>query len=282
MPWLGVSTVEAPEALTSQLNLPPGVGLVVTYVGSNSPAAKSGLQKNDVLVEFGDQTLVHPAQLRKLVRVQKEGDKVKLAYYRAGKRERASLTLGKTPTESGVWEEKGRALQGNLNELHQQLQDLHIDEAVHQQMRALRDSLGNIKINQQELQENIRRGMEEASRAIHEAMRNVTNSDPMRKVLENLARSGVMLDDRANVVVRSSGKNVKSMVKSDENGTLVLISNPRLYLTAHDKEGKLLFDGPIESEDERAKVPQDLRDRFEPLLDQMHAGAEPAEPKAGQ
>jgi hypothetical protein len=214
--------------------------------------------------------------------VRKEGDTVKLAYYRAGKRDLASLTLGTTPVDSGVWEEKGRALQGNLNELHQQLQDLHIDEAVRQQMQALRDSLGNIKINQQELQQNIRRGMEDARKAIHDALRNVTNAEPMRKVLENLARSGVMLDEKANVVVRSSGKNAKSMVKSDENGTLVLISNPRLYLTAHDKEGKLLFDGPIETDDQRAKVPQELRDRVDPLVEQMRSGAPLEEPKAGQ
>jgi hypothetical protein len=87
------------------------------------------------------------------------------------------------------------------------------------------------------------------------------------------------LADKANLVVRSSGKNLKSMVKSDENGTLVLISNPRLYLTAHDKEGTLLFDGPIETEEEKAKVPQGLRDRIEPLLEQMRSNAEPAEAK---
>src|ERR1051326_3203056 len=63
--WLGISTAEASEALTAQLDLKPGVGLVVTYVVGESPAAKAGLLKNDVLVSFDDQSLVHPAQLRK-------------------------------------------------------------------------------------------------------------------------------------------------------------------------------------------------------------------------
>jgi len=84
----------------------------------------------------------------------------------------------------------------------------------------------------------------------------------------------VVLDDKADVVVRSSGHNTKSMVKSDDSGTIVLIGNPRLYLTAHDKEGKLLFDGPIESSDERAKVPPELWDRVEPLVRQMRPDAE--------
>ena len=122
----------------------------------------------------------------------------------------------------------------------------------------------------------------QARKAIQDAMRNVTNAEPLRKMLENLDRSRVVVDDKANVVVRSSGKNVKSVVKSDDSGTLVLIRNPRLYLTVHDKDGKLLFDGPIETQDERAKVPPEVWDRAEPLLDQMHSQREPAELRHGQ
>src|SRR5882762_7571199 len=50
--WLGVYTEEASEALGSQLGLKSGEGLLVTYVAADSPAAKAGLQKNDVLVEL--------------------------------------------------------------------------------------------------------------------------------------------------------------------------------------------------------------------------------------
>jgi S1-C subfamily serine protease len=106
IPWLGVSTTEASEVLTSQLDLEPGVGLVISYVVPESPAAKIGLRKNDLLVQFEDQSLVHPAQLRKLVRVRKEGDVVKLAFYRAGKRQTVSVALGKTKTEAGFFDEQ--------------------------------------------------------------------------------------------------------------------------------------------------------------------------------
>lgn len=281
VPWLGVSASEASEALAAQLNLQPGVGLVVTYVAPDSPAAKRGVRKNDVLVEFDDQPLVHPVQLRKLVRVRKEGDPVKLGFYRAGKHDTVSITLGKTRMESGLSEELGHALEGDLNLIHQQFKDLRLNEAVREQMRALGESVGNLA-NQKEVQDNIRQGMEQARKAIQEAMRNVTNAEPLRKVWENLDRSRVVVDDKANVTVRSSGKNVRSMVKSDDTGTIVLIRNPRLYLTAHDKEGKLVFDGPIETEDERGKVPPEVWDRVEPLLDQMHSEPEPAEAKHGQ
>lgn len=282
VPWLGLSTSEASEALAAQLDLEPGVGLVITYVAPDSPASKSGLKKNDVLVQFEDQSLVHPAQLRKLVRVRKQGDTVKLAYYRTGKRETTSVSLGITPGGAGLWEDEQHALRGNLKELHKHLQDLHLDDAVRDQMRILGESLGNIKIDQKEVQEDIRRGMDQARKAIQEALRNVTNADPVRKVLENLAHSGVVVDDKADVIVRSSGKNVKSMVKSDDSGTIVLVSNPKLHLTAHDVDGKLLFDGPIESAEERSKVPGNVWERVEPLLDQMRPKAEQPESKESQ
>jgi len=57
---LGLSTEEAPEALASQFGLNSGEGLVVIYVAPDSPAAKAGFRKNDVLVELGDQLLVSP------------------------------------------------------------------------------------------------------------------------------------------------------------------------------------------------------------------------------
>src|SRR5579859_6051379 len=67
--WLGVGADEAGDALASQLGLQSGEGLVVTYVETDSPAAKARIKKNDVLVEFDNQMMVHPAQLRKLVQM---------------------------------------------------------------------------------------------------------------------------------------------------------------------------------------------------------------------
>jgi len=277
--WLGVSTIEASEALSSQLDLKPGVGLVVTYVAPDSPAAKSGLRKNDVLTEFDDQALVHPAQFRKLVHVRKEGDTINLAYYRAGKKQNHSVTLGKTKAQTKLWGMDNPDWQESFKGLQNQFRDLHLDETMRDQVKVLRNSLGNIKIDQNEVKEDIRRGMEEGQKAIREALRNLTNADPVKKMLENFAHSGVVVDDKADVVVRSSRHNSKSLVKSDDSGTIVLVSNPKLHLTAHDKEGKLLFDGSIESADDRTKVPPELWDRVEPLVNQMHADTEQPEEK---
>ena len=83
--WLGVSTEEASDALGAQLGLKSGEGLVVVYVAPDSPASNAGIKKHDVLVELGDQLLVHPLQLRKLVQTKNEGDTVNLTLYQIGR-----------------------------------------------------------------------------------------------------------------------------------------------------------------------------------------------------
>jgi len=275
--WLGVSTTEASEALTAQLDLQPGVGLVVTYVVGESPAAKAGLKKNDLLVSFDDQSLVHPAQLRKLVRSRNVGDSVKLGYYRAGKLHTVSIHLGQSASRPAPFNEEQRNLEVGLHELQKQLKDLHLDVLIRDQMNAARDALGSIHIDQKKVQEDIRHGMEEARKAIHDALKNVTNTDPawgpVRKILEDVVGSGVVVNNNATVTVRSSGKDMKSLVNTDDSGTIVLLSDPKLHLTAHDKEGHLLFDGEIETADQRSAVPRKLWKRVEPLLDKMNSTA---------
>jgi len=47
---------------------------------------------------------------------------------------------------------------------------------------------------------------------------------------------------------------VKTMVKSDESGTYVIVADPKKSLMVHDKAGKMLFDGEIETDDQRAAL----------------------------
>jgi membrane-associated protease RseP (regulator of RpoE activity) len=272
--WLGVSAVEASDALTSQLTLPPGVGLVISFVASNSPAAKAGLQKNDVLTRFEDQSLVHPAQLRKLVQVRKDGDKVKLAFYRAGKEQSITVTLGKTEHHS-TWGDAGRVFDTKVADFkHLFNDDGGLKDQLNIELKDLRDSFGNFKIDG-EVRESIRRGMDEARKALRDALQNTTNLDaalgPLKQTLQELERSKVVVDDKASVTVRSAGEGVKSLVKADESGTIVLLNLPKLHLTAHDKDGKLLFDGEIETKAQRDAVPPDLWERVEPLLGKLQA-----------
>jgi hypothetical protein len=91
--WLGVVLGEVSEALVSQLPLDPGTGLLVEHVTPESPAAKAGLQKHDVLVRLGDQVLITPKQFQTLIANHKAGDAVEIALLRKGQPQTITATL---------------------------------------------------------------------------------------------------------------------------------------------------------------------------------------------
>lgn len=279
--WLGVGVEEASEALVEQLGLDPGVGLVVSHVSPDSPAAKAGLKKNDVLAELDGQWLVHPAQLRKLVQARKPGDKVKLVLYRGGKKRTDSAALDQAPARLSLLEDGGA--DGPLRELHRKLLELPHSEALHAQAKALHDSLRDVpgKIRT-EIETDIRRGLDQARKAIAETARELGQKKESLRAegsrLKELLKSGISLDDNATVIIRSKGKSSRSLVKTDDSGTIIIIGPPNLHLTARDKTGTLIFEGEIETPDQREKVPADLWKRVEPLL----SPAENPEPKQTQ
>lgn len=95
--YLGLKVEKVPQALHSQLPaLPKGEGLLIDQVTKGSPAEKSGLQANDILVSFNDQKITSPEQLVKLVRHEKSGKEVSVGLIRAGKSMTSKVTLAET------------------------------------------------------------------------------------------------------------------------------------------------------------------------------------------
>lgn len=272
--WLGIGTEEASETVAAQLGLKPGEGLVITYVAPDSPAAKAGLQKHDVLVKLDQQLTVYPAQLRKLVQMHKGGDSVDLEFYRGGQKQNVTATLSKTTTTSGLLRDE-RGWGGDLGELRRELQNLPNSETLQQDMRVLHESLARNGVDRDELRAEIRKSIEEARRAAQTALRHAGNqvdgSSAHLKILEDLARNGMDIDKDATVTVKSHDHSVQTQVKTDDNGTYVIVANPKKRLTAHDNNGKLLFDGEIETPEQQKKVPKEVWDEVEPMLKQMQA-----------
>lgn len=81
---IGVMLSEADDTLRSQLRLASGEGLVVTDVVADSPAAKAGLRKHDVLVKLDGKRLSTVENLNAQVQEIKDRQ-VAVALYRGGK-----------------------------------------------------------------------------------------------------------------------------------------------------------------------------------------------------
>lgn len=278
--WLGVYAEEVSEELKAQLNLNSGEGLLVTYVASNSPAADAGLQVNDVLTKLGDQLLVHPAQLVKLIRVQKEGAAAKLTLFRQGKSQTVTAKLGKRTVSASAWSTTSPG-----ESVREVVRVGSAPKVLQVQMQSLHENLAQLHAEKQHLKAEVEQYVAETCKAIQDALTSKGKAgesiglDP--KDVQALARAGVDLSEDATIIVKKDGQAIRTLVQVDDTGTYVLLAAPKKHLTAHDKAGKLLFDGEIETEADQQKVPPAVWEKVKPLLPQLKSvEANPAGPNA--
>ena len=99
-PFLGVNLASVEEISQyhqqNTLKLPNGVtsGVAITGVQAGSPAAKAGIQEFDVIIEMDGETVNDVVELRQyLYNEKKVGEKIKLTFYRDGKKQTAEVTL---------------------------------------------------------------------------------------------------------------------------------------------------------------------------------------------
>lgn len=77
-------------------------GILVRHVEPQTPAARAGLQENDILLDFGDKELGAPRDLVAAVGAASPGDKIPLRILRAGKAQSLDITLGEIDPISGM------------------------------------------------------------------------------------------------------------------------------------------------------------------------------------
>jgi len=65
--WLGVSVQEVTPQIAAEFGLPKPAGALIVEVAANSPAAKVGLRRGDIIVSYGDNKIEQSGELRVLV-----------------------------------------------------------------------------------------------------------------------------------------------------------------------------------------------------------------------
>ena len=83
--WLGISMATVDQELADKYNLDSTEGVLVNYVGANSPAHKGGLQKDDIIIKFDGQKMKNMSHLRHTVAATPVGKSVKVEILRDGK-----------------------------------------------------------------------------------------------------------------------------------------------------------------------------------------------------
>jgi S1-C subfamily serine protease len=96
--YIGVTVGPVTPTLQQADHLTPSSGALVISVEPDSPAQKSGLQVNDVIVALNGVAIQSPSDLTAAIHPFKPGDRVTLGIYRASKRIDVEVTLGARPT----------------------------------------------------------------------------------------------------------------------------------------------------------------------------------------
>jgi serine protease Do len=241
--FLGVDTSEVPSVLCDQLGLPKGFGLVVDYVVPDGPAAGAGVQQNDVLKMLNDQILTDPGQLSKLIRSYSEGTNVTLTVLRKGQEQKITVKLAKKEVP------RRRANMRHMNhDWNFDLGDVGNMDDLKEQMSELKERLGDE--NRGMIHDAVVRAREEAQRATDEARRSIRTI-----TRDNGALQRTTID-----------LNKAQIVLSDDKGELRIENKDgKKFLTAKDPQGKLLFSGPVETNEELDKAPAEVRQRYEKL-----------------
>lgn len=232
--YLGVETAPVNRTLRTQLGLPRDTGLVVTNVLEKSPAADL-LREDDVLTRLDDQVLINTQQLGVLVRARKDGDEVRLTLMRGGKELtlKARLAVREVPkmAEAFFYRNGGpgtgdwQGFPPGLERLHE-LPGMGVEEA--------RDVLR--MIGREREHGNLLHGP-----GVHIFSRKGNGSTILDLPKSNISYS----DDEGSIDI-----------KSDEG---------KRSLTVKNAKGEVAFSGPINTEEERGKLPAEVKKRLEVL-----------------
>ena len=233
-PWLGVATEALPKVLSAQLGLDGGIA--VTTVVPDSPAAKAGIMEHDVLVKMDGVVLDSPQTFRELVRGQTSGDKVKIELVRKGERVEVEAEL----TEKEI-----------------------VSQSVDEPDPNSKPKRSRSLFGRDPFDDPFFEGMGFGS---------FGGLGSFREIEEQMARMQAEMESRFNNLGKMGGGSgfmkMENSVMSyhDEDGSVKITRNDgKTHVEMRDPDGKVLFDGPADTEEERKKLPEKVVKKLESL-----------------
>jgi len=233
--YLGVGAAAVPELLSIHLGLKDGQGVVVRVVDPDGPAAAAGIHENDILLKVNDQAVGSQMELRDAVLAGKPGDEVKLDLVHEGKPVHKAAKLGSRPATAmpGV----GMPPFGEGAEE----QAKQVREAIEQNLKAMQG------MDKRKMAENMKR---------------------IEKRMEFMFRGlgGEDLDDADADAVDGQALTAATIRMMDGEGSVSIeTKNGSKHVRVSDPDGKLQWEGPWDTAQDKAAAPKEIRDRIEEL-----------------
>ncbi len=292
--YLGVYAVKLSPVVSRQLGLDGNLYLSVEQVSPGSPAKKAGVKKYDILKKLDDQVLVNQEQLRDLVRSRKADEEVTLTILRGGEEKTLTAKLGQTEMpraqaranalpgplnfgaggQGGAWALPGDDI-GDLGERIRRQMERHREQL---EKRGIAPGFGRgLNLNDPDLIDEFdadgdgKLSPMERDRARADGAAPELNFDFDLDFGLGAPNVDDLLRDARRRGASSSWSSVTGsaqtkVVKIDDDGTFEFSSSDgKKRFKATDPDGKVLFDGPVDTKEQRAEVPEDLRDRLESI-----------------
>ncbi|MCU0795331.1 MAG: PDZ domain-containing protein [Akkermansiaceae bacterium] len=234
-PYLGVVLDPIPELLAGHLKLAAGEGILIADLAPGGPAAKAGLRANDVLVSIDGKPVGSVEAVREITETRKVGDKVKAGIIQDGERREIEVTLEAMPEMPGG-AQGGGGVAGAL-----ELPEGMLDQLPERHADALRQALED---NMREL-ERLEMDPGRQEKMIERLRRQMGNQGGGLNFNMNFNSTVRLLDEQGSVELRISDKGREASV--------------------FDKEGKVIWEGPYETDQDKAAVPDDVRARLEKI-----------------
>ena len=252
VPFIGVVTSPLGEAVRAQTTLPEDVGLSVDVVSPDSPAAKAGLKAHDILAKYDDQLLCAAVQLSALVKRTGTGNKATLIVLRGGKELPIEVTVGEHAAQATF-----------------KVEGLNIAVGQPGQPGGPRDVAG------QPLAPEVIRLIEEmgvkAGGVVFGEQYGFAVPAPGVDAPVLPQSSGpndtpqIQRNQRIVLVnpnVQSQSQSV-SIVANDDGRVELREVNGKRTVTILDKAGAQQYSGPLDTQEDREKIPAELRSRVE-------------------
>ncbi len=241
--YLGVGAAAVPELLAVHLGLKDGQGVVVRVVDPDGPAAAAGIHENDILLKVNGQAVGSQMELRDTVLDGKPGDEVKLDLVHEGKPVHKTAKLGSRPATAmpGV----GMPPLGEGAEE----QAKRVREAIEQNLKAMQG------MDKRKMAENMKR---------------------IEKRMEFMFRGlgGEDFDDADDADGHALTSATVRMMDG-EGSVSIETKNGSKHVRVSDPDGKLQWEGPWDTAQDKAAAPKEIRDRIEELGSGMIGGGGP-------
>ena len=242
VPFLGVGGAPASELLVDHLGIEGG--LVVSLIAPGSPAEKSGLQANDILLSLHGKPIASQDQLKDVIAQFTPGDEVQLEVLRRGEREALTAQLGQreVPRNGPLMKSlRNSPLQNLLGQFPQgggSTRSADLMQMLHEQMADMDSHFGGMDLgglfgsggfNSQSLNDRLQRYRQMFDSGDADVQFEANSSFSFR-------------DNEGMITIQQSGGEKK--------------------VTVYDSAGNVTFTGPYETEADKAAVPQDVQERL--------------------